>query len=247
MIDLALILAAGNGSRLNGNHAVPHKALIPVAGQPVLVRTCRILEEIGIRQVIVVTGYQGDSLRAALEGQGERRLELNFVENAQWTQANGLSVLAAAHLLTRRYLLLMADHLFDPRIAEGLCWTALGAEEVVLAVDRKVDEIYDLDDATKVRLSGERIVAIGKELERFDAIDTGLFACSEALVPALRQQAAATGDCSLSDGMQYLADSGKLHYHDIGSSWWQDIDTSGALQHARKLFEEHAYAERENG
>jgi len=244
LIDLALILAAGNGSRLNGNHAVPHKALIPVAGQPVLVRICRVLEELGVRQMIIVTGYQGDVLRTALEEREDLHLELDFVENAEWTKANGLSVLAAAHLLTRRYLLLMADHLFDPRIAESLCRAELGAEEVVLAIDRKVDEIYDLDDATKVRLSGGKIVAIGKELEQFDAIDTGLFACSEALVPALRQQAAVKGDCSLSDGMQYLADTGNLRYHDIGPSWWQDIDTPGALQHARHLFEEHACTER---
>jgi 1L-myo-inositol 1-phosphate cytidylyltransferase len=235
LIDLALILAAGKGSRLEGYHSVPHKALIPVGGQPLLVRTCRMLQDLGLRQVTVVTGYQGEAIRLALKAAADLRVELDFVENPQWRKANGLSVLAAADRLRRDYLLLMADHLFAPEIAAGLLGVELGAEEVVLAVDRKIDAIYDLEDATKVRLEGERIAAIGKEIERFDAIDTGLFACSGALVGALRRQAETAGDCSLSDGMRRLAQAGHLRYRDIGAAWWQDIDTPGALQAARLL------------
>lgn len=239
--DLALILAAGTGSRLGKDLSVPHKALTPVGGIPVLLRTCRALEETGIDRVIVVTGYRGESIRALLESRRDWRFELVFAENRQWQLANGLSVLAAKEGLTGNFLLLMADHLLDPAILGPFRQLPLGPREVILAVDRKLDTIYDMEDATKVKLAGGRIVAIHKELEDFNAVDTGLFNCSPALVDALETQAA-KGNCSLSDGVRMVAQAGYLRYFDIGVAWWQDIDTLGALHHAEHLLRTHPAA-----
>jgi 1L-myo-inositol 1-phosphate cytidylyltransferase len=133
---------------------------------------------------------------------------------------------------------MMADHIFDPAIVDSLCELSLEEGEVVLAVDRKIDSIYDLDDATKVLLQGERIVEIDKQLEHYNAIDTGLFICSPALVVTLTELAE-QGDCSLSDGMRRIAAAGNLRYLDIGASWWQDVDTPGALEHAEQLLASH--------
>ena len=56
MIDQALILAAGHGSRLRDHVPVTHKALVQIEDEPLLVRTCRMLEQSGLREVVVVTG-----------------------------------------------------------------------------------------------------------------------------------------------------------------------------------------------
>ena len=116
---------------------------------------------------------------------------------------------------------------------------SLSPGEVVLAVDRKLDAIYDMDDATKVRLEGERIAEIGKELTDFNAVDTGLFACSDTLVARLSEVEARRGDCSLTDGMRALIGQGRLRALDIGAAWWQDVDTPGALAHGIQLLREH--------
>ncbi|MFH1569284.1 MAG: NTP transferase domain-containing protein [Gemmatimonadota bacterium] len=234
MIELGVILAAGAGTRLHDRGQVPHKALIPVGGEPLIVRNCRLLREAGIRRVVVVTGYGGPAVRDELTRHCGGTLDLAFVDNPQWQQPNGLSVLAAAPLLDGDYLLLMADHLFEAGFFTGLAAAPLAADEVVLAIDRKLDRIFDMDDATVVKTAGDRIVAIGKELDDFDAVDTGLFACSGALIPALESQAA-QGRASLSAGGQYLADRGRMRGHDIGGLWWQDVDTPGALLHAHEL------------
>ena len=70
----------------------------------------------------------------------------------------------------------MSDHLFDNAIVDLLIDSA-NPRFLNIAVDRKLDLIYDLDDAMKVQTRGNRIAAIGKNLRTYDAIDTGLFVC----------------------------------------------------------------------
>jgi len=239
VIDHALVLAAGHGSRLRDHVAVPHKALVQLEGEPLLLRTCRMLDRLGLREITIVTGHEGAALRSAIEGASGLEAKLGFVENSDWRLANGLSVLAAAGVLERDYLLMMADHLLDPEMIADMCRVELVAGEVVLAVDRKLDTIYDMDDATKVRLEGERIVEIGKEITDYNAIDTGLFACGATLVACLAEVRAQQGDASLTDGMRVLIERGKFRAMDIGPAWWQDVDTPGALAHGAELLQAH--------
>ena len=98
--------------------------------------------------------------------------------------------------------------------------------------------VFDLDDATKVRRDGNHIVDIGKEIDKYDALDTGMFLCSPALFDRL-QSAVKDGNCSLSDGMRQLAQDRCLRALDIGEAGWQDLDTPEALAHAESNFAAH--------
>jgi choline kinase len=113
--------------------------------------------------------------------------------------------------------------LFDQTIVD-LTLRNAASDQLNLAVDRKIDSIVDLDDATKVETRDDRIVAIGKQLERYDAIDTGLFVCPPDIFEYLKR-VKRDGDCSLSDGVRAMAEDGKARAIDIGGAWWQDVDT----------------------
>ncbi len=92
-------------------------------------------------------------------------------------------------------------------------------------------------EATKVRLEGDRIAAIGKDLVAFDALDTGLFVCSPLLFGAL-DEACAAGDTTLSGGIRRLAARGLMRARDIGDAEWCDIDTLADLETAEALLVE---------
>ena len=126
---------------------------------------------------------------------------------------------------------MMADHMFDPANARALLRHPLGKEQVFLAVDRNIDRVFDIDDATKVRLNGDCIVDIGKDLEHYDALDTGMFHCDPVLFHWL-ERAMKNGNCSLSDGMRLMAQNGTFKAFDIGEGYWQDVDTPEALEYA---------------
>ena len=111
-----LILAAGKGSRLKQNGR--SKPLIPVLGIPLIERVIHTAIEAGADDFYVVTGYEGERVRAFLESLSNRRkIRITSIINSDWEKNNGLSVLKAQEYLSEPFLMLMADHLFDPSIA----------------------------------------------------------------------------------------------------------------------------------
>ena len=228
----AVILMAGVGSRLGTQPGAIAKPLVRIAGRPLISYTLEALQGAGVRTVHTVTGATSERLIAALAPLLPRDLRLNTIVNPEWQKQNGVSVLCADGKVAAPFFLVMGDHLFEPRILETLL-AAGDRDQVNLAVDRKITSIFDLDDATKVATDGDRIVAIGKDLRDYDAIDTGVFLCSDAIFDYLRG-AQRDGDCSLSDGIRLMAADRRVRAIDIGDAWWQDVDTPEMLARAEE-------------
>ena len=230
----ALVLAAGNGDRfLNGSRR--SKLLQPILGRPLILRTLDTAREAGITCVEVVLGYQADSVRSVVEGGLPPGIHVHFSFNPDWHLENGISVLAARErFASRRFALLMGDHVFQPDVLARLLAADAAPDESLLAVDSRAAPHEVADEATKVRMDGRQIVAIGKDLTDYDALDTGMFVCSPTLFAAVDASRVA-GDTTLSGGVRQLADRGLMRGVDIGNAAWYDIDTMADLEHAEIL------------
>jgi len=226
----ALVLAAGNGDRfVNGSRQ--SKLLQPVLGQPLILRTLLTAMAAGISAFDVVLGYQAEALRELITSQLPDA-DIYFSYNREWHLENGVSVLAAHRRLEHSsFALLMGDHLFEAGALSRLLRSAASMSESVLGIDSRPAPQHVVSEATKVELDGSRIVAIGKSLERFDALDTGMFVCSPALFDALAESQR-LGDTTLSGGISRLAARGVMHGIDIGDAEWYDIDTMADLEAA---------------
>ena len=86
---------------------------------------------------------------------------------------------------------------------------------------------------TRVRIEGDRIVAIGKGLRDYDAYDTGVFAVGPALFSAL----ATLRTPSLSDGVRVVAQAGQARVVDCTGLDWMDVDDASALAKAEAWLE----------
>lgn len=223
-----LILAAGHGSRLR--EVSDSKPLTPLAGRPLIAHVIDAASAAGATAFTVVTGHEAERVEAFLAGLDAA---IDCVRIDDWDKPNGHSVMAGAARIEGDYLLLMSDHLFDPEIARR---AMAGDAPLALAVDRDWRrESLDLDDATKVAIDGERIVAIGKALPRFDAVDTGVFHATPALAKAIAAAVADGKAGSLSDGVQRLADAGEARIADATGLMWLDVDDPVALDKAEAL------------
>jgi choline kinase len=207
--------------------------LIQIAGRAVFSYTIDALENAGIQTVHIVTGWNSDALLAGLKPLIGSKMKFHPIHNPDWQKQNGISVLAAEPHLDSPFLLTMGDHLFDAAIVD-LAIRNADSNSVNLAVDRKLDAVFDLADAMKVKTNGDLIIAIGKQLQDYDAIDTGLFVCSPEIFKYL-EQSKRDGDCSLADGVRAMAADKKVRVIDIGDAWWQDIDTPQMLARAEKI------------
>lgn len=230
----AVVLAAGNGDRFH-NRTIPSKLLQPLAGRPLILRTIETAAAAGITAFEVVVGYQAEAVRAAIERHVPAGTTVHFIYNPEWRLENGISALKArARMGDRRFALLMGDHLFDAIVLRKLCAFAVGPGESVLAVDRRPAPPQVAAEATRVRLDGDRITGIGKGLDPYDALDTGVFVCAPPLFDAL-EVAIASGDTTLSGGIRRLAARGLMRAADIGGAAWQDVDTLDDLDAAEAL------------
>jgi 1L-myo-inositol 1-phosphate cytidylyltransferase len=228
-----LIIAAGQGTRLRS--VAPSKPLARVRGVPLIEHIVRAARAGGATGFVVATGYEPAPLEAFLDDLGERLgCPIQAVRNPQWERPNGFSVLAAAQRLAGPFALLMSDHLFDPDILAALIAGRPAEAALTLAVDRGIDNPdIDLDDATKVVTAADgRILRIGKTIEGYDAIDTGIFLATPELPQAIARSVEAGGAGSLSEGVQTLADAGRAFTFDIGTRWWLDVDDAPAMAKA---------------
>lgn len=230
----AVILAAGNGDRFK-HSPHPSKLLHPVLGRPLILRTLETAASAGIERVVVVVGFEGDRLRDLVERHAPPDIVVSFVRNDDWHLENGVSALAARFATgQRRFALLMGDHLFDAAVLRRLLQHPVADGDSLLAIDREITDPVTIAEATRVRLDGDRIIAIGKGLEPWDAIDTGLFVFSPRIFDAL-DQAVAAGETTLSAGVARLAAGRSIRGIDIGGAAWCDVDTADDLSTAESL------------
>ena len=232
---LALILAAGNGSRIAARSGEGPKPLVPLNGKPLLHHVMSNARQAGIERFVIVVGYRGQAIKDWYQDHPLPGVQVTWIENPDFRKDNGISVLCAKKVIHEKFLLLMADHIFEAETARSLLRQPLRSDEVILGIDRNISSIFDIDDATKVRLEQDRIVEIGKLLRTYDALDTGMFLCSRTLFGWL-EKAAAGGKCSLSDGLRLMAAEGRFRGFDIRNAHWQDVDTPAALDYAQQVF-----------
>lgn len=237
MIKQGVILASGLGSRLNSEGKNEPKPLMPVGGIALIERVVFLMKSAGIEHIVIVLGYRSEQIIRYIK---ERKLTgIVTVINDEYKKKNGISLLKARDALhaDEPFVLSMADHIFsndffvefikksEPMMNDG---------SVVLSVDKDIEGVFDLDDATKVFTEGSNIVKISKDLGAYNAIDTGLFLCSHSVFSKLEEIYKSTGDVSISDGMKAIADGKNFFAADMTGFLWQDVDTPSMKKEAEE-------------
>ena len=120
----AVILAAGQGTRLKPLTNRTPKCLVRLHGKPIMQRQLESLDRAGIRQCVVVVGYRGDQVERQF-GPRFRNLDLTYVYNERYHETNNIySLWLARNHLDDDILLLEADLIFEDGLLTDLMQNA---------------------------------------------------------------------------------------------------------------------------
>ncbi len=119
----AVILAAGQGSRLQGGTDLVPKCLVEVAGQSMLSRMLYELENLNVDQIVIAVGYLREKIKDHV-AKFHPSLPVTFVENIHYHETGSakslhLGLMAVPHY--RHVLIIEADVVLE----EGLCESVL--------------------------------------------------------------------------------------------------------------------------
>ncbi len=232
-----VILAAGNGSRLSAARGGLPKPLVRVAGQTLIEHALDQAVAAGVEEAIIVTGNAADQMRAHLETL-ETPLKLTVVYNERYHDPNGVSLLCAEPYVRGPFYLQMADHVFAHPVLRFLDRAeAAPANCARLLVDFHPVNL-DEDDATKVRVAGSHITAIGKDVYPYDAVDTGCFRLDARIFDALHD-VQRTEPASVTLGMRRLLGRGAFAAVPLVGVRWTDVDTPEDYAKAELLLSAH--------
>ena len=236
----ALILSAGQGSRLLPLTEDLPKCLLPIDSRTLIELQVEHLVEGGIDEVVVVTGFHAGTVDAFLDNLRRPGLTIRTVFNPFFNVADNLaSCWMARDEMARDFVLLNGDTLFEPAVLGALLDAP--AAPITLAIDRK--DSYDSDDM-KVRLRGSRLIEVGKTLSsdaidgesigmmRFSGDGPGSFA--NVLDEIMRTPNGITWWYLKAIGV--LADQGMVETYSIEGLTWGEVDFKEDLERARLLF-----------
>jgi NDP-sugar pyrophosphorylase family protein len=221
----AVVLAAGEGRRLDPLTRRRPKPLLPVAGVPLIRRIAEQLEEAGVEEICVVTGSRGDALLEALRGLGRATVS-QAIQDRPLGTAHAL--LAAKKFIgnERRFLLVYGDIFVDSSAFKNLASRLMGPHDgSILAIlrddPRRFGVLLEEGDVLKgIRekpedISGTALVNGGVYLLPNEIIEA-----AERIEPSPR------GEYELTDALLELVRRGRrisVYKHTAG--YWLDIGT----------------------
>jgi choline kinase len=190
---IGVILAAGMAKRLRPLTDTKPKCLLEVGGRTLLERTVRAMQQAGISEFVVVTGYRANQIvdfltPLAHNGGDGGEVSFHFLHNADYEHNNNIYSLwmAGEYVRGKEFLLMDSDILCDPaavvRIAQepesalALNRHECGEEEIKVIVDgegriTEISKVCSIKDAIGESVGIEKMTAdystaLYKELDK---------------------------------------------------------------------------------
>lgn len=241
----AVILAAGQGTRIRAVHGERPKCLIGVGSNTILDHQIESLVRAGVRKIAVVVGYEKHQILNHLRFR-RRALtySIDFIENPAFQDTNNIySLWMARHWIDgSSFVCLNADVIFHSGILSQALKTEAHASMIVDPEWR--------DETMKVVISGDRVVRMNKRIEKSDFSGTyiGITVFARSIVRKLFGrigqliQAGRTNEF-FNAAVQELVDQGAhIGFSSTTGLPWAEIDDPSDLQFAKKSVFPHLVA-----
>ena len=245
MIEHAILLSAGQGSRLLPLTAERPKCLIEFSGKTLIEWQIEMLARCGVKRIDIVTGFMTDMVEELVSKISDPRVEISCHFNPFFKVADNLgSCWIMREEMKGDFLILNGDTLISEEIVrkvqEGSDWP--------IAVTVDVKAAYDSDDMKVSRGENGRLARIGKTLtaEESNSESIGFLAFRGEGAELFRETVRRT--MRTPDGVNHwylkvidmIADTGKVGTTSIEGMEWAEVDFLNDIEVATVLTDKWA-------
>ncbi|WIV68854.1 sugar phosphate nucleotidyltransferase [Natrialbaceae archaeon AArc-T1-2] len=206
-IRSAVVLAAGEGSRLRPLTRHRPKPMLPAATKPILEHVFDELIEAGVTDITVVVGYRRNRVQSHF-GPTYRNVPITYVTQEKQL-GSGHALLAAEEEVDGSVLVVNGDQLVDRQIIDDVATATDGADATLGLVQNDVEEYGGV-----ILADGGEVTDIVEKPrdERSYRLNAGVYAFETSIFDAIRSASPCAGEQSLVDGIRELIDGdGEVH------------------------------------
>jgi len=233
----AVILAAGQGTRIRSVHGEHPKCLIEVDNTTILDHQLDSLSLAGIRDVAIVVGYEKEQIiNHVMNRKGSNLQRIQFIENPAFAITNNIYSLwlALEWLRGDSFIVLNADVIFDAEILD----IAVRSKSPISMI---VDPLWR-DETMKVIIHGNRVMQMSKTIlrEHFSGTYIGITVFSKTIQPRFFDKmssliSAGRVNDFFNVAVQELVDEGvHVGYTSTDGLAWAEIDDPTDLSFAQQ-------------
>ena len=218
MIDKALILAAGKGTRMWPLTDNTPKPLLPLGGIPIIKRQIEELKKVGVENVYVLIGYQMKEISDFLGSGKEHGVKIEYIVQAE-QKGTGHAILQAEGKINGKFYCINGDTTIDRKNLEQMRGNTNNACMMVTKVN----------DASRFGVvnskNGKLISIIEKGMSGEARINAGQYVFSDKIFGSMKKvEKSERGEYEITDALQAISENvGVIEYEgfwkDIGSPW----------------------------
>lgn len=234
----AVVLAAGEGTRMRPLTMSRPKALLAVAGTPILTRCFDRLERVGIDEYIVVVGYRGDQIIDAY-GESFHGVPIRYVRQSE-RKGVAHALLSAESVIEDDFVMVNGDNVFNANLIDAVDRHNATAADATLLVESVA---YGTAMETGVFVLGEDDEPIGMVEKPDDPPSTlsgtGIFVFSPVIFHACHLVTPSSrGEYELPDAIDLLLHAGRSVETVPLEGWRANLNTPGDIEAVERRLEE---------
>ncbi|MDI6701888.1 bifunctional sugar-1-phosphate nucleotidylyltransferase/acetyltransferase [Methanothermobacter wolfeii] len=224
----AVILTAGEGTRMRPLTLTRPKTMLPVAGKPILQHTLEALTDNGVGEIVMITGYHEEAVRDHFGDGSDFGAEISYIRQEE-RLGTAHAIGHASEVIEDDFIALNGDIIIDPLLIDDLISEYLKRSPETLMVLREVDNPGPFG---AVKLDGDRVTEIiekpGPGTDAGNLINTGIYVFSPAIFDYIeRTPLSGRGEYEITDSiMMQVSDdlpvtglvSGR-DWIDVGRPW----------------------------
>lgn len=229
----ALILAAGDGTRLSPLTKDKPKPMIKIYGVPILERALHVLKNVGVKRAVIIIGYKGKAIRDYF-GDAWNGIKIIYKTNDHYEDGILKSAIKGKDVLHKRFIFLCGDTIPD----EASLKLALEKKGDLVVSLRNLEEDSVVADASQ---NGEvKKIGMRKDMKNY----TASVACISINEPIFFDAIEACAKKNIFDrpaAMQWMIDNGyKVNSFSISNDALLEVDSFNDLKHAKKIIFDRA-------